>query len=129
MPSLRALWVWLALIAAIVVAVGASVLPDSVGENTLVVFVVVASVPPVVVAVLGPSFGVLPLLGVAAAGYAAWFWLELDSTDVAAGSWFALFELWSVDVGWIVAGVLVAAATVSARRRARRRRDRQRARG
>ena len=129
MIGVRGLSGYLALISSIVLAVGAAVWLNASGEYAKVIVGLSVAGPPLLVAVLGPAFRLVPLLAAASVAYTVWFCLiARDHAEIAAKNEFGALELRPVAAAWLVAGLLTAVASVSGIKVARRRRARRAAR-
>ena len=130
MIGVRGLSGYLALISSIVLAVGAAVWLNASGEYAKVIVGLSVAAPPLLVAVLGPAFRLVPLLAAASVAYTVWFCLiARDQAEIAARNEFGALRLWPVAAAWAIGLLVVAVATVSGVRVARRRRARRAGRG
>ena len=112
---------YLAYLSSIVLMVGAAVWLNASDDAKVIIGLSFAG-PTLVVALLGPGFRIVPLLGAGSAVYAVWFCLiERDQADIAAESVLGAFHLWPVVAAWAVAGVVAVVVAASAIRIARRR--------
>ena len=121
MIGVRGLSGYLALLCSIVLMVGASVWLNASDDAKVIIGLTFAG-PTLVVALLGPAFRVVPLLGAGSVAYTVWFCLVArDQADVATENMLGAFDLWPVAAAWGVAAVVAAIASASAIRIARRR--------
>jgi hypothetical protein len=119
---------WLSLVSSVVVAVAATTWLDVSGDVAKVVVGLTLAGPPLVVALLGPSYRVIHLFAAASVAYASWFCLVAhDRAETAQGEVLDEIPRWPVAAAWTLAGALVVASLLEGVRRWRRRRSRRHA--